>query len=113
MTTKKDLITRIFLLFPIVLKSTESIITESKCLRTPSSHGENGPIVNKETQCAMFCKARFDCYGYLYKLKADFDKGPNEYESNCIFQTVWDKEFLSQDILTPSSYDSKVINIQN
>ena len=104
MAIRKDLIISIFLLFTIFPER-----IESKCLRTPSSHGENGPIANHETQCAMTCKAKSDCYGYLFKSKAEFDKGPNEYESNCILQTVWDKEFLSQDVLTQSSYEKSKV----
>ena len=86
-----------------------SIIFAQKCQRTSSSHGEPGKSENSEIGCALQCKAKWNCFGYLYKNYHDFLEGPNSYQSNCVLQTVWDKNFLAEEILSPNEYNvSKV-----
>ena len=84
-------------------------IFAQNCPRISSIHGEPRDEANSEIDCALQCKIKWNCFGYLYKNHDEFFTGPNSYQSNCVLQTIWDKNFLAEEVLNPNEYNiSKV-----
>lgn len=84
------------------------ILNSEQCTDPPNHKGINGRIVTSELDCALECKAKHDCYAYQFKKHEDFVSGANTYPSNCILQTIWDWNFLTDDIIESNEYNSKI-----
>ena len=81
------------------------------CPKISSIHGEPGDEVKSEFDCALQCKTKWNCYGYLYKNHSKFHTGPNSYQSNCVLQTVWDKKILAEVVLSPNEYNISKVKV--
>ena len=44
----------------------------------------------------------------MFKSLAEYKKGPNSFSSNCILQTAFDNNFMSEELLVPSEYENKI-----
>ena len=91
-------------LFQISIVTTNIYVLAQECPRISSPHGEPGKEVKTEIECALQCKVKFNCFGYLYKNHKEFLLGPNSYQSNCVLQTIWDKNFLAEEVLIQTEY---------
>ena len=87
-----------------------SNIFAQNCPRISSIHGEPGNEAKSEIDCALQCKIKWNCFGYLYKNHNEFLTGANSYQSNCVLQTVWDKNILAEEVLNPSEYNISKVN---
>ena len=81
------------------------------CPKISSIHGEPGDEVKSEIDCALQCKIKWNCFGYLYKNHNEFLTGPNSYQSNCVLQTVWDKNILAELVLSPNEYNISKVKV--
>ena len=53
--------------------------SKAECPKTPSYHGNTGPTVKNEIDCALACKTQENCFSYLYKDFANFSESSNTY----------------------------------
>ena len=88
-------------------------IFAQNCPKISSIHGEPGDGAKSEIDCALQCKIKWNCFGYLYKNHNEFLTGPNSYQSNCVLQTVWDKNFLAEEVSSPNEYNISKVKVLN
>ncbi len=76
----------------------------AQCPRASSPNGEAGLEAETELDCALQCKMSKSCFSFAYKDYKEFKGGPNSFASNCLLQTVWDNNFLAQEVLQENEY---------
>ena len=76
----------------------------TQCPRSPSPLGVFGAVSNCEVECTLQCKATPDCFAYQFMEFSKFQIPNQVMESNCILQTAWDLDIISEELIDPNIY---------
>ncbi len=71
----------------------------SECPKSPSPLGSYGFVSKSEAECALQCKAWYDCNAYQFMDFGQFQSSSHSLESNCVLQTAWDLDFIAHEMI--------------
>ncbi len=81
----------------------EGVLTQ--CPRSPSPLGTFGAVSHCEIECTLQCKASHDCFAYQFMEFSQFQVANQAIiESNCILQTPWDLDIISEELIDDKAY---------